>query len=132
MEEAQTHVVRIYADEEGNSCLEELPITAGRSPGQTRQFFVTAGAELTLKEYRAKYSNDWHLVPCRRFAITIVGELEVEVSGGIRRKINTGELVFLEDTRGTGHVTRLSERVTNLFIDVPDTFDVVAWARGDT
>jgi len=42
-----------------------------------------------------------------------------------------GDMVFLEDLTGKGHITRLLSPVTNIFIRVADTFDVVAWARGD-
>jgi hypothetical protein len=48
----------------------------------------------------------------------------------MRRTVRAGELVFLEDVTGKGHITRLRGRVTNLFIRVPDNFDVVVWARG--
>ena len=41
--------------------------------------------------------------------------------------IGTGDLVYLEDTRGKGHVTRLRGSVTNLFLPVGPDFDVVAW-----
>jgi hypothetical protein len=38
--------------------------------------------------------------------------------------------VFLEDTTGKGHVTRPLGPITNVFIHVPDDFDIVAWAAG--
>jgi hypothetical protein len=37
--------------------------------------------------------------------------------------------VFLEDTQGQGHITRPLSDVTNMFIVVPDSFDVTTWAR---
>ncbi len=129
MEEAQTHVLRIYADTEGNSHLEELPIATMPS-GQRREALGVSATGMTISEYKPRYVNDWHTAPTRQFAITIVGELEVEVSGGVKRRVHTGELVFLEDTKGKGHITRILDRATNLFIAVPDNFDVVSWAKG--
>ena len=41
-----------------------------------------------------------------------------------------GDLVFLEDITGKGHVTRVLSPVTNLFIHVPQDWDMLAWARG--
>jgi hypothetical protein len=126
-EEAQTHVLRIYADAEGNSHLEELPI-ATKASGERRDALPVAATGVTVREYKPRFVNDWHTAPTRQFAITIVGE--VEVSGGVKRRVHTGELVFLEDTKGKGHITRMQDRATNLFITVPDNFDVVAWAKG--
>jgi hypothetical protein len=54
----------------------------------------------------------------------------VEVSGGIKQAIHAGDIVFLEDLQGKGHITRILTPVTNLFIRVADGFDVVAWSRG--
>jgi quercetin dioxygenase-like cupin family protein len=129
VEEAQTHILRIYADAEGNSHLEELPIVTMPS-GQRREALRVAATGMMISEYKPRYVNDWHTAPTHQFAITIVGELEVEVSDGVKRRVHTGELVFLEDTKGKGHITRILDRATNLFIAVPDNFDVVSWAKG--
>ena len=72
----------------------------------------------------------WHNAPRHQFAINMTGDLEVEITGGARKKIGAGDLVYLEDVTGQGHVTRALGPVTNLFIHVADDFDVVAWARG--
>jgi quercetin dioxygenase-like cupin family protein len=128
-EGAQTHVLRIYADGSGNSHLEELSV-ATKGSGERREALPVAATGVTIREYKPRSVNDWHRPPRRQFAITIVGELEVEVSGGVKRRVCTGELVFLEDTEGMGHITRIPDRATNLFIAVPDGFDVVAWAKG--
>jgi hypothetical protein len=60
----------------------------------------------------------------------MTGELEVEITNGTRRRIGAGDLVFLEDVTGKGHVTRALGPITNLFLHVPDDFNVVAWSRG--
>ena len=126
--EEQTRVLRIYSDAEGNSHMEEL-IVATASSGHGREAQAVSVTEALVKEYRSQTVSDWQTAPARQFAITIVGELEVEVSGGLRRRVHTGELVFLEDTSGRGHLVRMSGPVTNLYIRVSDSFDVVAWSR---
>jgi len=35
----------------------------------------------------------------------------------------------LEDINGKGHVTRVTSPVTNLFIHVPQDWDILAWAN---
>ena len=86
---------------------------------------------LTAGAYRGSGATapDWHNAPRKQFAINMTGELEVELTDGTRRKIGS-DLVFLEDTTGKGHVTRALGPITNVFLHVPDDFDVVAWAKG--
>ena len=40
------------------------------------------------------------------------------------------ELTISPDATGRGHVTRTLGPITNVFLHLPDDFDVVAWARG--
>lgn len=120
----EAKVVRIFSTPDGESHVEDLVIspTAGAVPVTS----MTAGV------YRGSGTRkpDWHNAPRRQFAINMTGELEVELSGGKRRKIGAGDLVFLEDVTGRGHVTRPLGPITNLFLIVAEDFDVVAWARG--
>jgi hypothetical protein len=119
----EAKVVRVYATPDGGSRVEELTISPDAKPIDITR--MTAGA------YRGSgvTAPDWHTAPRKQFAINMTGELEVELTDGTRRKIGS-DLVFLEDTTGKGHVTRALGPITNVFLHVPDDFDVVAWARG--
>ncbi len=116
-------VIRVYATPDGGSRVEELAISPDAKPIDITR--MTAGA------YRGSgvTAPDWHTAPRKQFAINMTGELEVELTDGTRRKIGS-DLVFLEDTTGKGHVTRALSPITNVFLHVPDNFDVVAWAKG--
>jgi hypothetical protein len=120
---ARARLVRIYSKPNGDSGVEELEIAPNAGPIPVTQ--MTAGVYGGAARPPA-----WHLAPRKQFAINMTGDLEVEVTGGARRKIGAGDLVFLEDVTGQGHVTRALGPITNLFIHVADSFDVVAWARG--
>lgn len=116
-------VVRIYATADGGSRVESLTISPDAKPiditSMTASVYNGSGAT----------APDWHTAPRKQFAINMSGALEVEVSDGTRQHIGS-DLVFLEDTTGQGHVTRALGPITNVFLHVPDDFDVVAWARG--
>jgi hypothetical protein len=120
----EAKVVRVYATGDGGSRVEELTISPEAKPIDITR--MTAGA------YRGSgvRAPDWHTAPRKQFAINMTGELEVELTDGTRRKIGS-DLVFLEDTTGKGHVTRALGPITNVFLHVPDDFDVVAWAKGE-
>ncbi len=126
---AGKRVIRIYADADGNSHIQELPIAT--KPGKTRRTESAPVAGLTYAEYTSSSVEDWHRAPGRQFSISLSGEIEVEVSGGKKHAIHTGDIVFLEDLQGKGHITRILTPVTNIFIRVADGFDVVAWSRGE-
>jgi hypothetical protein len=128
LDKGHTKVLRIYADAQGASHMEELAIatTGGRRARRALDVPVT---KMLIREYTPSVV-DWHTAPVRQFAITAVGELEVEVSDGARRRVRAGEIVFLEDTTGKGHITRQIGPITNLYIQVPDSFDIVAWSQG--
>ncbi len=118
---AMPQVLHVYADADGISHLEVLKIAPSATP-------------LSLKTLRAvSYAPskvEWHNAPQPQFAINLSGTLEAEMSDGTKRKIGPGELVFLSDTTGKGHITRLLEPVTALFIAPADGFDIRSWAKG--
>lgn len=118
---AKVHVTHIFATPDGESHLELLEVAPGMRPVPLTSLVATAYHPTNV---------GWHNVPTPQFAINMTGELEVEVSTGTKKRIGPGDLVFLEDATGKGHVTRLVSPVTNLFIRVAPGFDVVAWAKG--
>lgn len=122
--EARARLIHIYSTPDGEShhAIVEISNDAGEIP-------VTA---MTARAYARNPASvpDWHTAPRRQFAINMTGTLEVEISDGSRHRIGQGDLVFLEDITGKGHVTRVLEPVTNLFIHVPQEWDMLGWAQG--
>jgi hypothetical protein len=119
----EAKVVRVYATPDGGSRVEELTISPNAKPVDITR--MTAG----VYGGSGARAPDWHTAPRKQFAINMTGELEVELTDGTRRKIGS-DLVYLEDLTGKGHVTRALGPITNVFLHVPDDFDVVAWAAG--
>jgi len=72
--------------------------------------------------------EDWHKAPAKTFTINVIGDIEAQVGDGTRVKIGKGDLVYLEDLTGKGHVTRLLTPVANLFIRMKPDFDFLKWA----
>lgn len=95
--------VRVY----GNKPLPAVQIIAGSiGPGLTR----------------------WGTAPNRRFSVNMTGDIDVELADGTRHRVGKGDLVFIEDQHGKGHRSHMLTPVANLFIIVPDDFDLLAWA----
>ena len=123
-DELKARLIHIFATADGEShvSIVEIANDAGEIP-------VTS---MTARAYARTLSSeaDWHTAPRKQFAINMTGDLEVEISNGTRQAIGQGDLVYLEDTTGKGHVTRVQSPVTNLFIHVPEDWDMLRWARG--
>jgi len=122
--ELRARLIHVYATADGESHLEQVEISndAGEIP-------VTG---MTARAYARNQTSsaDWHTAPRKQVAINMMGTLEVEISDGSRHTIGQGDLVYLEDITGKGHVTRVLTPVTNLFIHVPQDWDMRSWARG--
>jgi hypothetical protein len=70
----------------------------------------------------------WGTAPRKRFSINTTGDLEVELADGTRHRIGKGDLVFIDDQHGKGHRSHMLTPIANLFLIVPDDFDLLAWA----
>ena len=74
--------------------------------------------------------EDWHNAPFKTFTINLTGNIRAEMADGSSEAIGPGDLVYLEDLTGRGHVTHLLTGVTCLFLQMPEDFDLIAWAKG--
>jgi hypothetical protein len=66
----------------------------------------TAGASPRAAAATAADDPGWHTGPARQFVITLSGNSEVEVSGGVHVLAGPGHINLIEDTTGKGHITR--------------------------
>jgi len=116
-------LLHVFTDAKGETHLETIEVSAKAG--------VLPLTGLQAITYQPNKVN-WHNAPSAQFAINLTGYLEVELSDGTKHKIGPGDLVFLEDTTGKGHVTRLLTPVTALFIHPGPGFDIHRWAAGET
>lgn len=118
----QMEVIRIFADANGDSHFEKVSVA-----GMPKAIPVTHVSANFMKPG----VEDWHTVPTKLFTINVSGDLVGELSDGTKVDIGKGDLVYLEDTTGRGHVTHLLTGVANLFLQVPDDFDFFVWANSE-
>jgi hypothetical protein len=62
---------------------------------------------MRLRHVAVPFEQASHPAPRRQVGVVLSGELEVEVHSGDRRRFGPGSIVFLEDTTGSGHITRV-------------------------
>ena len=79
----------------------------------------TPGADPNNKAATPADSKAWHTGPARQFVITLTGNSEVEVSGGVHVMAGPGHINLIEDTTGKGHITRNFGPDDRVVITVP-------------
>jgi quercetin dioxygenase-like cupin family protein len=69
----------------------------------------------------AGWFGDWHPTPRLQYFVQTTGELEVQVSDGEVRRFHPGDVVYVADTHGTGHTTRVigDVDVCGVFVQLP-------------
>ncbi|MGR6974909.1 hypothetical protein ACU639_35810 [Streptomyces cynarae] len=121
-------VLRVFTDEAGESRFEEI-----RLPGDRRRSEVSTSVAW-LSERIAVRGLVWRLVeeeapptvphnaPRRQLIVPLSGRVELEISTGEVRTVPPGQMILVEDTTGTGHITRAADdspRVT-LMLELGD------------
>src|SRR5258705_7246735 len=119
-------IVRIFTRPSGDSAIEvrRVPMT-----GDARPASKTFGcASIFFRETPQGHEQDFHNAPRRQLIFLTSGILELEASDGHRTLCVPGDLIFAEDLRGRGHITRSLRDVRGfVHVAVREDFDVSAW-----
>jgi hypothetical protein len=102
--------VRVYADQNGDSHIEDVEV------GMSLTDFAPPAPPVDLSPLMlstnvaflsapAGWYGPLHPAPRRQFVFVLTGELEGAVSDGEVRRLVPGSVVLLEDTWGKGHTT---------------------------
>lgn len=119
-------IVRIFTTESGESAIE---IRAVPMKGAARPASETFGCDnIFFRETPEGHVQDLHNAPRRQLIFLTSGILELESSRGRRYVCRPGDLIFAEDVRGKGHITRSLRGVRGfVHVAMPDDFDVTRW-----
>jgi hypothetical protein len=108
-------ITRIFTGPDGLAHAEDIQLNLN-ARGATEMLKAT-GAEFSVRPPTAGANprntaatdadaSGWHTGPARQFVITLSGNSEVEVSGGVHVAAGPGHINLIEDTTGKGHITR--------------------------
>lgn len=121
-------ITRIFTGPDGLSHAEDIELKLG--PRGVADMLKATGAEFSRrpptpgadpnnKAASPADSKEWHVGPARQFVITLTGNSEVEVSGGVHVMAGPGHINLIEDTTGKGHITRNFGPEDRVVITVP-------------
>ncbi|MDX1581735.1 MAG: cupin domain-containing protein [Alphaproteobacteria bacterium] len=112
-------LLRIYADADGESHIEEVEIDLNKDGAEGRQSPQWKVTGVFFSEIPPGGSADWHPAPRRQLAVVLKGEAELEVSDGTTRHIRPGHLFLVEDTTGKGHLNKWLDDIVHEFVFMP-------------
>jgi quercetin dioxygenase-like cupin family protein len=100
---------RMYADDSGQTHFSDETINLEDVP-DVPDFKVTPFTQASSVGFfhaAATLDTDWHPAPRRQWIFILSGTIEVEVQDGEVRQFPSGSILFVEDTSGKGHKTRV-------------------------
>jgi hypothetical protein len=109
-----TNVVRLYADDFGESRFESLTI-----PMPRKDFAPPAAPLYAAQIQPAQHyviielpvgwgGTEPHPTPGRHMLFCLAGEIRVTASSGETRSFAAGDCLLMEDTSGKGHITKVT------------------------
>lgn len=116
--------IRLFTDESGESHFEDLEIEL--APME----FAPPAAPLNIAQFLPTAQSLWvgapvgwagkkpHPSPRRQIFCTVQGEYEVTASNGTVRYFPAGKVLFLEDTWGKGHSSRIISKEDVLILAI--------------
>jgi hypothetical protein len=105
------HHLRIWADEAGESHLEEVSLDITVSPVEpgVAELWVAGAIDVDRVHFvtvqAVDQKPDWHCAPRRQFVVFLDGWVRITVSDGESRTLPAGSVVMVEDLTGRGHIT---------------------------
>ena len=119
----------LYTGDDGESHFADLEVpTTDADGGRWFTEFIPAQG-LSFTGTHTPVVSGYHPAPRRQFAIQIVGQAEVELADGSHREFRPGDALLADDTRGRGHITRITGAAPSLsvWVSVPTSLDLTSW-----
>lgn len=113
------HIHHLRPDDKGVSHWHDIEVewvheTLG---GKLSKRFPATG--IIFRQVPPSYDLDWHPAPRRQYIINLDAGVAITAGDGETRVIGAGEVIFVEDTEGTGHISRAVDGKLRHCIFVP-------------
>ncbi|MFM9883512.1 MAG: hypothetical protein ACKVQT_10840 [Burkholderiales bacterium] len=121
-------VTRIYTGPDEEAYLEDLDVEFDSNlPGANSASFPVE--RLFFRSFPEHHEVGYHVGPRRQWVLVISGVMEIECKSGTRR-FSPGDVLFVDDLTGRGHITRNIEGTRVLaYLPTPPGFDYEALLR---
>ena len=96
----------LYADESGTSHFGDIEVEWVQELPGGKLSKRLAATGVIFRETSGDYDLDWHPAPRRQYIVNLDAGVQITASDGETRVIGAGEVIFVEDTTGKGHLSR--------------------------
>lgn len=86
----------------------------------SKPFKITQG-ELVIWETTGKFEPKWSNAPRKQFMVFLSGVVEIEVGSGEKRQFKKGDILYVADCDGQGHISRFLEPMIAVVISSDDS-----------
>jgi hypothetical protein len=116
-------ITRFVPAPDGGSRFVDLEVAIDKA--QTDRSRTIPAQSTVLGELPAGLEQDWHPASRRQILAILSGTVEIEVSGGQKRRLGPGEMFLADDCGSRGHKTRtIGGPATILFVHLPADLDL--------
>ena len=115
-------ITRIYADDDGQSHVEDLALSFGRSLYPDCPLVSTpleATSDISYHRAEPGVSLGWNPAPRRQYIFVLAGQGDIETGDGAVRRFGPGDVMLVEDLTGTGHLTKFEGNEPCLLAFIP-------------
>ena len=114
-------VTRIFTGDDGEAYFEDLAVAFDSDrPGAYSESHPVE--RLFFRTFPPLHEVDYHVAPRRQWVIVVSGIIEIDCAGGCRR-FGPGDILFMDDLEGKGHITRNIQGTWVLaYLPVPKDF----------
>lgn len=112
-------ITRIWSDENGESHFgtKEIEIHDCGTIGSISN--LIPGSGVMFRKTPANYNFSWHTAPRKQFIVNLDAAIEIEVSDGEVKTIKSGDVFFVEDTWGKGHISKSVDDKERMSLFIP-------------
>jgi hypothetical protein len=96
----------LYADANGESHFRDIEVELKEDGLGGMMSKRVAATGIIFRRTEGNYDFDWHNAPRRQYIINLDAAVAITASDGETRQIGPGEVLFVEDTTGKGHISR--------------------------
>ena len=103
---------RLRADAAGNSFFENVDVDYVRQTAAGRMSLQMPATGFVFRQVVLPYDCDWHPAPRRQLVINLDNGVQITAATGESRLIGPGEILWVEDVSGKGHLSKaVNERL---------------------
>ena len=96
----------LYTDANGESHFRDIEIDWVEERRGSKLSKKLPATGVIFRETSGDYDLDWHTAPRRQYIVNLDAGVEITASDGETRVIGAGEVLFVEDTTGKGHLSK--------------------------